>query len=139
MRTFAAIALLGFLCACSSGKSTDTQSSTAPGTAASTGTSASATKLVLRQSSTTFSAAESACKGELGSVMFTLGHARAHAAPGVQMQTKESSPSGITTFTFSDKTSGKAATVVANGHDRSLSGKNITAKQNGAVGCVGAE
>ena len=137
MRTFAAIALLGFLCACSSGKSTNEQSSTAPAASEAMG-SESGTKVVLRGSQTTFKAADAACAGALGSVMFTLGHVRTHAASGVQERQRESEP-GITTFNFSDKASGKSATVLANGHDHSVSGKNLTTKLNGAVACVGAE
>ena len=140
MRTFAIVALLGLLCACSSGKSTNEQSSAAPGTSPGTeSTSGASTRVVLHQSNTTFSTADAACAGTLGSVAISLGHARAHAAKGVDLSEKESPATGVATLIFSDKTSGKAATVVANGHDGSVTGKNLTVKLANAVACVGAE
>ncbi len=138
MRTFAVIALLGVLCACSSGKNTNAQSSAAPATSGAMA-EGSATKVKLHQSNTTFNAADAACAGSLGSIVITLGHVRAHAAKGVDLQTKESPTTGITTFIFADKASGKTATVVANGHDGTVSTANVSVRMANAVACVGAE
>jgi hypothetical protein len=119
MKKFAALVFGGFLFGCLA--------------------SADAHPTTLHSSSMTFKQAESACAGALGSITFALGHARAHAASGVDMREQSPSPSGIATITFSDKAKGKSATVSVNGHNRSVSGKHVTAKKSATVACVSAD
>ena len=135
-----AIALLGLLCACSSNNSSNAQSTSAASSPSATESQASAgTKtVVLRGTNATFRTAEAACSGSLGSVTFSMGHARPHAAPGVNL--KESSEAhGIAKVVFSDQAGGKTAAVEVNGHDRSITGKNVTVRTNRTIACVGAE
>lgn len=126
MKKFAALALLGFLFACSSNAGSNSQNG-------------GANAAVLRPSTMTFKAADAACAGSLGSITFAMGHARAHATSGVDLNEQPESSSGVATMTFSDKMSGKAATVSVNGHNRSVSGKHVTAKMNQSVACVDAD
>ena len=127
MKKFAVFAFLGFLFACSSNAGSNNSQN------------AGANGVVLRESKITFKAADAACTGALGSITFALGHARAHGASGVDLNEGAESNNGISTMTFTDKTNGKAATVTTNGHNRSVSGKNVTAKMNQSVACVNAE
>jgi hypothetical protein len=90
--------------------------------------------VTLTASSLSFKQALAACPGALGSITFTLGHSRVAAASGVSTQTDTSS-AGVDTITFSGA-GGAGATVVANGHDRSVSGKHVAAKMKNQVGCV---
>jgi hypothetical protein len=89
--------------------------------------------VTLTASSVTFKQALAACPGALGSITFTLGHSRVAATSGVSTQTDTSS-AGVDTITFSGP--GGGATVVANGHDRSVSGKHVAAKMKNQVACV---
>ena len=84
-----------------------------------------------------FQQALAACPGALGSVTFTLGHSRVAAASGVSTDS-DADAAGVETVQFSGA-GGKMATVVANGHARTVSGKNVTAKANGQVACVAPE
>jgi hypothetical protein len=93
---------------------------------------------VLHSSNMSFKDADAACAGTLGSVTFAMGHTRAHAAPGVDL-TERSTSHGMATMTFSDKAKGKMATVMVNGHTRSVSGKHVTVKMNRTVACVKAD
>jgi hypothetical protein len=82
-----------------------------------------------------FKQALAACTGSaLGSITFTLGHSRVAAASGVSTQTDTSS-AGVDTITFSG-VGGASAAIVANGHDRSVSGKHVEAKAKNQVACV---
>ena len=100
---------------------------------------AAAHAAVLRPSITSFKDAQAVCKGTLGSITFAMGHARAHAAAGVTLTEQPASISGISTMTFSNKANGKRATVTVNGHNGSVSGKNVTLKMNRTIACVNAE
>lgn len=91
---------------------------------------------VLKDSTVTFKDAQSACAGALGSVTFSLGHARAHAASGAELQENTTGNAGVVTMVFTDKTAGKTSTVEVNGHNRSVTGAGVTVKRNGAVACV---
>ncbi|MBV8374281.1 MAG: hypothetical protein JO302_02120 [Candidatus Eremiobacteraeota bacterium] len=95
---------------------------------------ASSGSVTLAASSMTFKQALSACPGALGSVTFSLGHSRVAAASGISTQTDTSS-AGIDTITFSGS-GGASASVIANGHDRSVSGKHVEAKAKNQVACV---
>jgi hypothetical protein len=90
--------------------------------------------VTLKPSSMTFQQALAACPGALGSVTFSLGHSRVAAAAGVSTDT-DADAAGVETVKFAG-TKGEAATIVANGHARSVNGKNVTAKANGSVACV---
>jgi hypothetical protein len=109
-----------------------------PASSQATGAAALMT-VVLPNSTTTFKAAQAACSGALGSVTFALNHARAHAAAGVDLHEQPSTAAGIITMVFSDSANGESATVEVNSHHRSVAGKNVTAKANKTVACVGAE
>ncbi len=96
-------------------------------------TAASAGSVTLSGSSLSFKQALSACPGALGSVTFVLGHSRVVATPGVSTQT-DTTQAGIDTVTFSGN--GKGASVVVNGHDRSVSGKHVQPTSRNQVACV---
>jgi hypothetical protein len=136
MRALTTVALLA-LCACSS-----TNGGNQQGTGDLTGSQSQAAEnlatTVLRNSTVTFKAAQAACTGALGSMTFSLNHIRAHPATGVDLQEKATA-NGMSTMIFSAKTSGETATVGANSHDLSVSGKNVTVKLNKSVACVQAE
>ncbi|HLI94537.1 MAG TPA: hypothetical protein VKT72_00440 [Candidatus Baltobacteraceae bacterium] len=93
----------------------------------------------LRPSTMSFKEAGAACAGALGSITFAMGHTRAHAASGVDLNEQPESSAGIGTMTFTDKSTGKTATVSVNAHNRSVNGKNVTMKMHQSVACIGAE
>ena len=101
---------------------------------ASTVVAAAGSPVTLKPSSMTFQQALAACPGALGSVTFTLGHSRVAAAAGVASDS-DADAAGVETVTFSGA-KGAAATIVANGHARTVSGKNVTTVSNGQVACV---
>src|SRR5215472_2419578 len=154
MRTLTVIALCLLLGACTSNsgsnsqsasspsatteaQSTEAQSTAAQPTAAqSTATPAAA---VLRDSTVTFKEAQAVCAAALGTVTFSLGHARAHAASGAELHENPSGNAGVTTMVFTDEAAGKSSTVEVNGHNRSVSGAGVMVRKNGAVACVMAQ
>jgi len=87
----------------------------------------------------TFKEAQAVCPAALGTVTFSLGHARAHAASGAELQETPSGNAGITTMVFTNKATGKTSTVEVSGHDRSVSGGGVMVRRNGAVACVMAQ
>lgn len=95
---------------------------------------AAAQTVTLQPSSLSFKQAVSACSGSLGSVSFTLGHARVAAQPGVS-EDVDTSSSGIDTVTFTDS-GGKTATATANGHNHTVSAKNVQTKWKSQLACV---
>ena len=137
MRTLTVVVICALLCACSSNSGSTSQSSPA-----SSATQAQATlpttnaTVVLRDSTVSFKAARAACPGALGTVSFSLGHARALGAEGVALKETSSATSGISTIVFTDQSSGKSNSVVANGHNRSVTGPNLSVKKSGSVACV---
>jgi len=141
MRTLTAIAIVLLLCGCSS----STGGGNAQNTSGPNATQATETRpsngvtSALHDSTVTFKAAQKACVGALGSVTFSLGHVRAHPATGVSLQEKPSATTGVMTMTFTEKATTKAAPVEANGHNRTVTGQNVTTKLNSAVACIGAE
>lgn len=90
--------------------------------------------VTLKPSSMTFQQSLAACPGALGAVTFTLGHSRVAAAAGIDTDS-DADAAGVETVQFTG-TKGAMATIVANGHARTVSGKNVTAKANGSVACV---
>ena len=100
-------------------------------TAASAATSQTVT---LQPSSLSYKQATAACAGALGSITFTLGHARAASLTGVA-EDVDTSTSGIDTITFSDS-SGKSATAVANGHNHTVAAKNVQVKWHNQLACI---
>jgi hypothetical protein len=91
--------------------------------------------VTLQPSSLSFKQAISACSGSLGSVTFTLGHARVAAQPGVS-EDVDTSASGIDSVTFTNDATGKSAVATANGHARTVSAKNVQAKWKNQLACV---
>jgi hypothetical protein len=136
MNKFTALALLASLFACSSHTSSTSQGTASPAPASPLRPSQAVT---LRPSTLTFKQADASCAGALGSIMFAMGHVRAHAATGVSLSEPPESTSGIATMTFSDKANGRTATVSVNAHNRSVSGRHITVKSNLSVACIEAE
>jgi hypothetical protein len=98
---------------------------------------AAGTSVTLKPSSATFQQALAACPNALGSVTFTLGHSRVGAAAGVATDT-DADTAGVETVQFMGA-KGATATIVANGHARTVSGKNVTTKGNGSIACVMAD
>jgi hypothetical protein len=92
----------------------------------------------LQPSSLSFKQAMSACTGSLGSVTFTLGHARVAAQPGVS-EDVDTSSSGIDVVTFTNDATGKSAVATANGHARTVSAKNVQAKWKNQLACVNSD
>lgn len=90
--------------------------------------------VTLKPSSLNFEQALAACPGALGSVTFSLGHSRVAAAPGVSTDS-DADAAGVETVKFVGA-KGAAATIIANGHARTISGNNVTTKSNGSVACV---
>jgi hypothetical protein len=90
--------------------------------------------VTLKPSTMTFKQSLAACPNALGSVTFTLGHSRVAAAAGVATDT-DAAAAGVETVQFTGA-NGAMATIVANGHSRTVSGKNVTTKSNGSVACV---
>jgi hypothetical protein len=140
MKKFAVFLVLGFLFACSSHPSNNSQGSNPQesNSQSSNSQNAGTQATVLHSTNMTFRAAENACTGALGSITFNLGHARALAARGIELTETPESSNGIATMTFSDKATGKTATVSVNGHNTSVIGKNVTAKMNRSVACIEA-
>jgi hypothetical protein len=137
MRTPTVVMLCVLLYACSSNSGSTSQSSPASSsTQAQTTLPTTNTTVVLHDSTVTFKAAQAACAGAIGTVSFSLGHARAHGADGVDLNETSSAASGISTMVFTNHSSGKSNTVVANGHNRSVTGPNGTVKKSGSVACV---
>ena len=99
------------------------------------GAVALASSVTLQPSTLTFKQALSACTGSLGSITFTLGHARAASLPGVTEQV-DSSTAGIDTITFASDSTGKSATATANGHTHAVTAKNVQVKWKNQVACV---
>lgn len=95
---------------------------------------AAASPVTLGPSTLTFKQAAAACSGALGTVTFTLGHARTGSLPGVTEQV-DSSSSGIDTIVFSNA-AGKSATAVADGHKHTVSAKNVQVKWKNQVACI---
>ncbi len=94
-----------------------------------------ASAITLSPSTLTFKQAASACGGALGSVTFTLGHARSSSLAGVTEQVDTSS-SGVDTITFTRSSSGESAVVTANGHNHTVSAKNVQAKWHNQLACI---
>lgn len=90
--------------------------------------------VTLKPSSMTFQQALKACPNAMGSVTFALGHSRVAAAPGVSTDSDADS-AGVETVQFLGA-KGAAATIVANGHSHTVTGKNVSAAANGTVACV---
>ena len=97
--------------------------------------SAAASPVTLGPSTLTFKQAAAACSGALGTVTFTLGHARVGSLAGVSEQVDASS-AGIDTIVFTQEASGKSATAVADGHKRTVSAKNVQVKWKNQLACV---
>lgn len=95
---------------------------------------AAASPVTLSPSTLTFKQAAAACNGALGTVTFALGHARIASSSGVSEQIDTTS-SGIDTATFADN-AGKSATVVADGHKRTVSAKNVQVKWKNQLACI---
>ncbi|MBV8373578.1 MAG: hypothetical protein JOY69_09975 [Candidatus Eremiobacteraeota bacterium] len=93
-----------------------------------------ASTVTLQPSTLSFKQALSACAGSLGSVTFTLGHARTASLPGVTEQVDTSS-AGIDSITFTDS-GGKSATATANGHTHAVSAKNLQVKWKNQLACI---
>jgi type 1 fimbria pilin len=96
---------------------------------------ATAPSVTLHTSTLSFKQAVAACSGALGTVTFTLGHARVASLPGVAEQVDTSS-SGIDTITFANDATGKSAVAIANGHKLTVSAKNVQVKWNNQLACV---
>lgn len=97
--------------------------------------SAAASPVTLSPSTLTFKQAAAACSGALGTVTFTLGHARAGSLAGVSEQVDTSS-AGIATIAFTNDATGKSATAIADGHKHSVSAKNVQVKWKNQLACV---
>jgi hypothetical protein len=89
----------------------------------------------LQPSTLTFKQAISACSGSLGSVTFTLGHARVASLPGVTEQVDTSS-AGVDSITFTNETTGKSASATANGHTHMVNAKNAQVKWKNQLACI---
>ena len=139
MRTAAAFALSIVLCACSSSNGGNAPGSAEPTPSQSQASAPSLTTVVLRHSVMSFKEAQAACNGALGTLTFSLNHARTHPAPGVILHEHTTATPGVVTMVFWDLTHQKSATVEVNNHARSVKGKNVIAKSNKSVACVGAE
>ena len=96
---------------------------------------AAGSSVTLQPSTLTFKQALSACSGSLGSITFTLGHARVASLPGVSDQTDTSS-AGIDTVTFTNDKTGQSAVVKANGHGNTVTAKNVQVKWKNQLACV---
>jgi hypothetical protein len=86
----------------------------------------------------TFSQAMSACPGAMGTVTFTLGHARVASMPDV-LQWVDTSSAGIDTITFGNGKTGQRAVATTNGHNNTVTAKNVQLKSRNQVACVMAE
>ncbi|MGB8518706.1 MAG: hypothetical protein WCD38_00915 [Candidatus Tumulicola sp.] len=91
--------------------------------------------VTLQPSSLSFKQAISACSGSLGSVTFTLGHARVAAQPGVS-EDVDTSTSGVDTVTFTNDATGKSAVATANGHAHTVNAKNVQVKWKNQLACI---
>jgi type 1 fimbria pilin len=96
---------------------------------------AAAAAVTLQPSTLTFKQAISACSGSLGSVTFTLGHARVASLPGVSDQTDTSS-TGIDMVTFTNDKTGQSAVAKTNGHNNTVTAKNVQVKWKNQLACV---
>ncbi len=96
---------------------------------------AAGSAVTLQPSTLTFKQAISACSGSLGSITFTLGHARVASLPGVSDETDTSS-AGIDTVTFTNDKSGQTAMAKVNGHNSTVSAKNVEVKWKNQLACV---
>jgi hypothetical protein len=151
MRTLTVIALCLLVSACTSNSGSNSQSSPSASQTQSTEAQSPAAQsteaqptaapavATLKDSTVTFKDAQAVCAGALGSVTFSLGHARAHGATGVELQEHPSGNAGVVTMVFTDNATGKSSTVEVNGHDRSVTGAGVMVRRNGAVGCVMAQ
>src|SRR5690242_8222339 len=134
MKQLAALTL-GFLVACSSNSGGSSTSSSSP--SSSSAMQPAATKLVVIHPSTmTFQQMDSACAGALGSITFSMGHVRAHPAPGAVVIEQPQSNGGIATMTFTNDAKGKSATVSVNARNRSVVAKHVTETRNRTVACI---
>jgi hypothetical protein len=91
--------------------------------------------VTLQPSSLSFKQAASACSGSLGSVTFTLGHARVAALHDVT-EDVDTSSSGVDVVTFTNETTGKSATATANGHSHTVTAKNVQVKWKNQLACI---
>ena len=140
MRTSVVIALCLLACACSSNSGGTSQNTAAPTESpAQPPAIVSPAPVMLRESITTFKDAQAACAGALGSVTFSMGHARAHGTAGVDLKESPTATNGIVTMVFTDKSKGKSSTVEVNGHDRSVGGINVIVRKNRSVACIMAQ
>jgi hypothetical protein len=96
---------------------------------------AASSSVTLQPSTLSFKQAVSACSGSLGSVTFTLGHARIASLPGVSDQTDTSS-AGIDTVTFTNDKTGQSAVAKTNGHSNTVTAKNVQAKWKDQLACI---
>jgi len=91
--------------------------------------------VTLQPISMTFKQAVSVCGGTLGSITFTLGHARVVGQPGVT-EAVDTAASGIDVVTFTNDSTGKSATATANGHEHTVTAKNVEVRSRNSVACI---
>lgn len=96
---------------------------------------AAAQTVTIAPSSLSFKQAISGCSGSLGSVTFTLGHARVAPQPGVS-EDVDTSASGVDVVTFTNDATGKSAVATADGHAHTVSAKNVQAKLKNQLACI---
>lgn len=91
----------------------------------------------LSDSVISFRQALGACgEGALGSVSFSLHHARVAAAEGVDTDETEPDANGTLTVVLQDPKSGKSAKIGLDQPRRTVSAKNLRLEMGGRVACI---
>ena len=89
----------------------------------------------LRDSHVSFKQALAACSGALGSVSFSLGHARIAASAGVDTDESPGS-SGQLSVVLQDGAGSKSAKVTIDQRQRMVMAKNVRVAGNNAIACI---
>lgn len=93
----------------------------------------------LRDSTLSFKQTLAACPGALGSVSFSLGHARVAASQGVDTYETDPSASGKLRVTLQNAAGSASATVSIDQRRRVVSARHVRSELNGRVACIFAD
>jgi hypothetical protein len=87
-------------------------------------------------SSMSFKDAADACPGSLGTVTFTMSHARFSANPGMTENIGSPDANGILVATFKNPAKGTSAKVTADQKKGTVSANNMKLESRGRVACI---
>ena len=96
---------------------------------------AAGSSVTLHDSNVSFKEALHSCSGALGSVSFSLGHARIAAPPGVESD-ESTGEMSMLSVVLEPANGDKSAKIAIDQTHRTVSAKHLRVTKNGAVACV---